>query len=108
MSKTTNYKLKASGDDWAQFTVRERGTDEMPELTVEIESGYREAFVAELKDELPYGARAWDKASKVWRVLPRFQELAQRIACRHYASVWLVEGTEIKDLKSGVTQQGLF
>lgn len=55
MSKSHTYKLKASGDDWAKFRVRERGTDEMPELIVEIESGYREAFVAELKDELPYG-----------------------------------------------------
>lgn len=54
------------------------------------------------------GARAWDKASKVWRILPRFQELAQTIAMRHYASVWIAEGTEIRDLKSGVTQGGLF
>lgn len=108
MSKTHNYRLKASGDDWAEFRIRDRGPEDMSALTVEIESGYRPAFVEELKDELPVGARAWDKDSKCWRCLPRFQELAERIAMRHYASVWRVSGTEVTDLKSGATQGGLF
>lgn len=108
MSKSHNYRLKASGDDWAEFKTRERGNDEWPELTVEIESGYRPRFVEELKAELPFGARAWDEVAKVWRVLPQYRELAQEIACRHYGAVWVVEGMGIRDLKSGVSQGGLF
>lgn len=103
MSKVAQKHRARHGGDFAEFRAGLHAPEGFEGKTVAVESGYSEAFVAELKDALP-----WDKEARVWRITPRFQELAQRIACRHYMAVWVCEGTSVRDLKSGAVQEGLF
>jgi hypothetical protein len=108
MSKAAQKHRARHGGDFAEFRAVSEAPEGFEGKTVAIESGYSEAFVAELKDALPWDARAWDKEARVWRIAPRYQELAERITCRHYTAVWVCEGTSVRDLKSGVVQEGLF
>jgi len=105
MSERDRYKKKG---DFAEFRTCTEPPEDFEGKTVLIESGFNQAFVEELKDSLPWEARAWDKEARAWRITPRWQELAERIACRYYAAVWVVEGTSVRDLKSGAVQEGLF
>lgn len=90
--------------------IREKGTEEHPALTLEIESPFDERFVEKIKSLIPYGARVWDADSSVWRAHPDFQRQVQQICLDSYDHVYLCEGAKTTALHSGqvTVQEGLF
>lgn len=96
-------------DPYVDIIIRERGTDEWPALTIEIDSSYSEEFKDALK-ELPVGARAWDKINGKWRAHPDYLLNVQELAKKYYRHAHLVVGDQVTDLHSGhvYAQGGLF
>lgn len=110
------YRFKTS-EPYCEFKVRDRGPGGHEALSIEIEftlfdNGTEHipgvAFKTALKN-LPRGS--WHYAGDGrWFILPKFLEEMKRHALAHFHHVYLTEGEQTTDLRSGQTteQKGLF
>lgn len=95
------YRSK-NAEPFAEFTIRDRGISEYPDLTIEIETSFSEDFNAKLKTALRHGSeRAWDPANSRWRIHPRAKEKVVALAKDCFPNLYQVEGDTITDLITG-------
>lgn len=91
-------------DNYAEFTVRDRGVADAPHLNVELETSYSPAFNDSLKALLTHGVdRRWDPELKRWFIAPAVLDRTVELAKQYYRAVYLTEGEKTTELNSGRT-----
>lgn len=61
---------------------------------VRVVTPYVPEFVADLKEEIPYYAKSWDRDSKNWLVDGEYEETALEVASRYFETTVVVSEAE--------------
>jgi hypothetical protein len=93
--------MSRSGKTSLELIERQRGPEGFAALTVEVSSQYVRDFYEELKQVVPYGAWRYDESLQTWFILPRYRQEVARVAGQHFDVVWLVEGEDRTNWKTG-------